>query len=47
MTRLFFEMNAHDFKTRIADEGKVPLVPLVHPHELTQGGTVMQDENVK
>ena len=47
MTRLFFEMNAYDIKTRIADEGKVPLVPLVHVHELSQGGSVMQDENVK
>ena len=25
----------------------VPLVPLVHVHEITQGGPVMQDENVK
>ena len=46
MTRLFFEMNAYDINTRIADEGKVPLSPLVHVHELTQGGIVMQDENV-
>lgn len=47
MTRLFFEMNAYDINTRIADEGRVPLVPLVNVHELTQGGVVMQDENVK
>jgi len=47
MTNLFFEMNAYDINTRIADEGRVPLVPLVHVHELTQGGPVMQDENVK
>jgi ribonuclease BN (tRNA processing enzyme) len=47
MTKLFFEMNAHDINTRIADEGRVPLVPLVHVHELSQGGLVMQDENVK
>ena len=46
MTRLFFEMNEYDISTRIADEGRVPLVPLVHAHELTDGGTVMQDENV-
>jgi ribonuclease BN (tRNA processing enzyme) len=46
MTSLFFEMNAYDIDTRIADEGRVPLVPLVHPHELTQGGAVMKDENV-
>lgn len=46
MTRLFFEMNGYDIRTRIVDEGKTPLAPLVHVHELTQGGTVMQDENV-
>jgi ribonuclease BN (tRNA processing enzyme) len=47
MTRLYFEMNAYDIDTRIADEGRPPLVPLVHPHELTQPGPVMQDERVK
>ena len=47
MTRLFFEMNAYDINTRIADEGRVPLAPLVHVHELSEGGVVMQDENVK
>src|SRR5919108_1893045 len=47
MTRLFFEMNAYDIDTRIADEGRVPLAPLVQVHELTQAGPVMQDERVK
>ena len=47
ITRLFFEMSAPDMEVRIADEGRVPLVPLIHPHELTQDGPVMQDENVK
>jgi ribonuclease BN (tRNA processing enzyme) len=47
LTRLFLEMNAYDIDTRIADEGRVPLAPLVHVHELSQGGLVMQDENVK
>src|SRR2546422_4802058 len=47
MTRLFFEMNAYDINTRIADEGRAPLVPLVHPHEISQAGPVMQDERVK
>lgn len=46
VTRLFFEMSAYDINTRIADEGRVPLVPLIHPHEITQAGPVMQDENV-
>jgi len=47
MTRLFFEMNAYDIDTRIADEGRVALVPLVHVHERSEAGLVMQDENVK
>jgi ribonuclease BN (tRNA processing enzyme) len=47
MTQLFFEMNAYDIKTRIADEGRAPLVPLVHVHELSEGGSVWQDKSVK
>jgi ribonuclease BN (tRNA processing enzyme) len=47
MTELFFELNAYDIKTRIADEGRIPLIPLVHAHELTRGGLVMQDEHLK
>ena len=47
MTRLFLEMNAYNINTRIADEGRSPLRPLVHVHELRQGGLVMQDENLK
>lgn len=47
MTRLFFAMNAADIGVRTADEGRVPLAPLVHVHELTDGGLVMQDGNVR
>ncbi len=47
ITRLFFEMSAPDIDVRIVDEGRVPLVPLIHPHELTQNGLVWQDDNVK
>lgn len=47
MTKLFFEMNAYDIDTRISNEGRVPLVPLVHVHEIRDGGTVMSDGNVK
>jgi ribonuclease BN (tRNA processing enzyme) len=46
MTSLFFEMNAYDINTRISDEGRVPLIPLVHPHEITGGGVVIKDQNV-
>ena len=47
MTRLFFEMNAADIETRIADEGRPPLAPLVHAHEVTAPGVVMEDAAVK
>lgn len=46
MTRLFLEANAYDIQVRIADEGRVPLAPLVHVHEVRSGGPVMRDENV-
>ena len=46
MTSLFFEMNAYDIKTRIANEGRAPLVPLVHVHELKAGGLVLRDDAV-
>jgi len=47
MTKLFFEMNAYDINIRIPDEGRPPLAPMVVPHEITQPGLVMHDENVK
>lgn len=47
MTSLFFEMNATDIDARIADEGRVPLVPLVRPHDVRAGGVIMQDDNVR
>ena len=47
MTKLFFEMNAAEIAVRVADEGRKPLEPLVHVHEHSSGGLVMQDENVK
>lgn len=47
MTRLFFEMNKYDIDVRIANEGRVPLVPLVHAHELRESGVVMRDEHVR
>ena len=47
MTKLFFQMNGSDIETRIANEGRPPLVPLVHVHELRAGGEVMRDDNVR
>ena len=46
MTRLFLETNAYDIQARIADEGRIPLAPLVHVHEVRSGGLVMRDGNV-
>jgi len=46
MTKLFFEMNACDIDNRTIDEDRVPLLPLVHVHELTEGSRVMQDEHL-
>ncbi|MBT2115507.1 MBL fold metallo-hydrolase [Dyella sp. LX-66] len=47
MTRDFLRMNDYDIQTRIKDEGRPPLAPLIVPHELSKGGVVLQDERVK
>lgn len=47
ITRLFFEMSQPDLEVRVRDEGRPPLPPLVHPHEIATGGVVMQDDLVK
>ncbi|MFN7915524.1 MAG: MBL fold metallo-hydrolase [Vicinamibacterales bacterium] len=47
MTDLFLQMNAADINVRIKDEGRPPLGPLVHPHEIKGGGLVMSDTRVK
>lgn len=47
MTELFFEMNAYDIDTRIANERRVPLVPLVHAHELREAGVVLSGDGMK
>ena len=47
MTKLFLEMNEYDIDIRIKDESYPPLAPLIHPHELTQGGVVLSDGPVK
>ena len=47
ITRLFLEMSAPDIDVRIADEGRIPLAPLIHAHDLKSAGVVMQDDAVK
>jgi ribonuclease BN (tRNA processing enzyme) len=45
-TSLFFDMSRPDLAVREKDEGRPPLEPLVHPHELTRGGRVFEDDRV-
>ena len=40
MTQLFLQMNAYDIQTRIANEGRPPLAPLIRVHELRKPGPV-------
>lgn len=47
MTELFLEMNASDISTRIADEGRVSLAPLIHVQELTDDGVILEEENMR
>lgn len=47
ITRLFLEMSAVDIDTRIADEGRVSLVPLIHAHDVDVGGVILEDDAVK
>ncbi len=47
MTKLFWELNSYDINIRMADEHRVPPVPLLTVHEFHKGGLVMQDENVE
>lgn len=46
MTELFLQMNDYDIRTRIEDEARVPLAQLIKPHELDQGGVVLQQDGV-
>jgi ribonuclease BN (tRNA processing enzyme) len=47
MTRLYFELNAYDIDTRIADEGRPDPRPMVRVHEFEKPGLVFADEHVK
>jgi len=47
MTHEFLALNDVDIRTRMADEGRPALEPLIAAHEITGGGIVVQDENVK
>lgn len=47
MTDLFFDMNATDIRARTVDEGRIPLRPLVHAHEVHGAGPVLHDGDVR
>jgi ribonuclease BN (tRNA processing enzyme) len=47
MTRKFLELNATDIGSRTDDEGRTPLAPLIHAHDIVTGGKVFEDERVK
>ena len=47
MTGQFLALNACDIATRIADEGRPPLAPLIRPHDVDAAGEVYRDERVR
>lgn len=47
ITELFLEMSATDIEARVKDEGRPPLAPLIHAHEITGPGEVVADANVR
>jgi len=47
ITETFFEMSATDIDARVRDEGRPDPRPLVRAHELTGGGRVVEDSNVR
>ena len=47
MRELFLELNAFDIRTRIDDEGRVPLAPLMRAHEISKGGVILDAGGIK
>jgi ribonuclease BN (tRNA processing enzyme) len=47
MTARLLEAYRYDIELRMADEGRVPLAPLIRPHEITAGGEVFKDDRVR
>jgi ribonuclease BN (tRNA processing enzyme) len=47
MTAQFLALNAYDIATRIADEGRPPLAPLIRAHDIHAAGEVYRDERVR
>ena len=47
MTRLLLESYEFDITTRMKDEGRPPLAPLIRPHEITSSGEIFKDDRVR
>jgi ribonuclease BN (tRNA processing enzyme) len=47
MTARLLEAYKFDIDLRMADEGRVALAPLIHPHEITADGEVFRDDRVR
>ena len=47
MTRTYWELNKFDIETRIADEGRADLRPLLIAKDITDDGVVLQTADVK
>ncbi len=47
MTEQYLALNAYDIATRIADEGRPPLAPLIRAHDIDSAGEVYRDERVR
>ena len=47
MTKQFLALNAYDIATRIADEGRPPLAPLIRTRDIDAAGEVYRDGHVR
>jgi len=47
MTESFLQMQAYDIATRMRDEGRPPLAPLIRPHDVHGAGLVYEDTHVR
>ena len=47
MTERLLQAYRFDIETRMADEGRPPLAPLIRPHEITAGGEIFKDDRVR
>lgn len=47
MLEAYLQYESYDIAIRTQDEGRVSFAPLLHTHDLTNGGRVMQDDAVR